>query len=61
MRLGGKFQPRSVGPYEFRAVQGQRAKLRGEDWTLISNIPLAELVCVPARVFVDNTDLDLVL
>ena len=58
MRLGGKFQPCSVGPYELRAVQGQRATLRGEDGTLISNIPLAELARVPARVFVDDTDLE---
>ena len=31
MRSGTKFQPRSVGPYELRAITGQRATLESED------------------------------
>ena len=58
MRSGTKFQPRSVGPYELRAITGQRATLESEDGTLISNIPLAELIRVPARVFDDSTDFE---
>ena len=56
MRSGTKFQPRSVAPYELRAITGQRATLQGEDGMLISNIPLAELIRVPARVVEDSTD-----
>ena len=35
-----------------------RATLASEDGTLISNIPLAELIRVPARVFDDSTDFE---
>ena len=57
LRPGSKFTARNVGPFRIRVMFGQRCTLERESGE-VTDVPLAESVRVPSRVFAEAADLE---